>query len=535
MRVLICDDEGIVQQAIRFMIQKSFGDEIEIESAKNGRMAIELADSFRPDIILMDIQMPGINGIEAMEEIKREHKNVIFIVLTAYDKFEYSQKSIDIGVMSYLTKPINKDVLTDTLRKAMKLVRARREKVSQDLKVKEKLEVVVPMIESGFVYSVLLGESNDEANLNYRELLGIDTEYVYAVVIECGEELRKGELTNTVGAGIRLQKHNMIFREMLKESLHGIVGSIMGNKVLVLVPCREKEESYNEREVKIENIRSMFRKMEQQMEMKFKAGVGSVVSWEDVSKSYREAIDTARQGLGKVNHAKDLSVSCVYEESYPYDIESALFEAVNAGNQELTKKRSTDFVMWMENQYPALTNNVRLKAMEFVLFAEKAVYDQGAMTYHFDVRANYLDQLMSFQGYDELERWFVHKMTEAAGHIQMKQQEKTVNVVEKAKAYIAEHFAGELSLEETAKELGISSYYLSKLFKESENVNYIDYVNSLRIDYAKKQLTETDKSIKEICMESGYGDPNYFSRIFKKWTGETPTEYREEGRHEKED
>ena len=159
MRILICDDEGIVQQAIRFMIQKSFGDEFEIESAKNGRMAIELAESFRPDIILMDIQMPGINGIEAMEEIKREHKNIIFIVLTAYDKFEYSQKAIDIGVMSYLTKPINKDVLTDTLRKAMKLVNDRREKVSKDLKVKEKLEVVVPMIESGFVYSVLLGES----------------------------------------------------------------------------------------------------------------------------------------------------------------------------------------------------------------------------------------------------------------------------------------------------------------------------------------------------------------------------------------
>ena len=66
----------------------------------------------------------------------------------------------------------------------------------------------------------------------------------------------------------------------------------------------------------------MLRKMEQQMEMKFKAGIGSVVSWEEVSKSYREALDTARQGVGKVNHAKDLPVSCVYEEGYPYDMES---------------------------------------------------------------------------------------------------------------------------------------------------------------------------------------------------------------------
>ena len=109
----------------------------------------------------------------------------------------------------------------------------------------------------------------------------------------------------------------------------------------------------------------------------------------------------------------------------------------------------------------------------------------------------------------------------------MKQQEKTNSVVEKAKEYIVEHFSKDLSLEEMAKELGISPYYLSKLFKESEGVNYIDYLTGLRIKYAKEQLNNSDKSIKEICHESGYGDPNYFSRIFKKWTGVTPTEYRE--------
>ena len=161
MRILICDDEGIVQESLKFMIRKSFGDKCELESAKNGRTAIELAESFRPDIVLMDIQMPGINGIEAMQEIRKENKNIIFIVLTAYDKFEYTQKSIDIGVMSYLTKPINRDTLIETLHKAMKLVKERKEKVRNDLKIKEKLEVVIPMIENGFVYSVLLDGHNE--------------------------------------------------------------------------------------------------------------------------------------------------------------------------------------------------------------------------------------------------------------------------------------------------------------------------------------------------------------------------------------
>ena len=77
-----------------------------------------------------------------------------------------------------------------------------------------------------------------------------------------------------------------------------------------------------------------------------------------------------------------------------------------------------------------------------------------------------------------------------------------------------------------AREVGISPYYLSKLFKESEGTGYIEYTTKLRMDYAKEQLGATDRSIKEICHDAGYQDPNYFSRIFKKWTGMTPTEYR---------
>lgn len=83
--------------------------------------------------------------------------------------------------------------------------------------------------------------------------------------------------------------------------------------------------------------------------------------------------------------------SAVYMKDINLDMESGLFDAVHAGDAELTEKRSTEFVMWMEKQFPEVTNNVRLKVMEFVLLAEKSVYEQGAMTYHFDVRANYLD------------------------------------------------------------------------------------------------------------------------------------------------
>lgn len=529
-KILICDDEGIVQESLKFIIRKSFGSECEIESAKNGRAAIELAEIFRPDIIFMDIQMPGINGIEAMQEIQNENRNVIFIVISAYDKFEYSQRSIDVGVMAYLTKPMKKDTVTEVLRKALARVKERREKARHDLKVKEKLEAVVPIIESGFVYSVLLEEAGEEEQSAYRGLLDVDTAYGYSMVLECGDELRKGVLSNTVGAGIRLQKHSIIFREIIRETTGGISGALMANKVIVLVPCREKEESYEERVQKIDNIRVMLRKLEQQTELKFKAGIGKVKLWGEVTESYKEALEAVRQGLGKVTHAQDLSVGCIYEESYPSELEKELFAAISGGDEQRMRRHALEFMEWLHETTKEVNNIARLKAMEFVLFAEQTAYRQGAVVYRLEDRREYLDIVMALKSYEELTVWFIEKMSAACRHVAMKQQEKTDNVVEKAVEYIAGHFSGDLSLETVAQQVNISPYYLSRLFKEAEGINYIEYVTKLRIDYAKKELGFSPKSIKEICHESGYTDPNYFSRIFKKWTGLTPTEYREGGR-----
>lgn len=530
-RILICDDEGIVRESLQFMIEKAFGDTCELETARNGRTAIELAESFHPDIILMDIQMPGINGIEAMQEIRKENKNVVFIVLTAYDKFEYTQKSIDIGVLSYLTKPINRDVLADTLRKAMRQVQERREKTRNALKIKEKMEAVIPIIENGFVYSLLMENESGEEYARYRELLNIEEKYGYVMVIECGEDLRHGQLSNTVGSGIKLQKHYMVFREIVKEDTggSGIVGALMANKVIVVVPGRE-EETYEKRVLKIENVRALLRKLEQQIDLKFKAGIGTEKPWDDMAESYHEALESVHQVVGKVIHVKDIASGCGYAGDYPIEMEKEMFDAVCRGDIEAVRTYAEKFMDWLQGYEPEIKNVVRLKVLEFVLRAEYSAYSQGGITeYRLENREGYMELLISLTSYQELRHWFVKKMEECVECIARKQQVKTDNVVENAKNYIAQHFDRELSLEEMAKEVGISPYYLSKLFKEAEGVGYIEYVTKLRIDYAKNQLVETEKSIKQICVDAGYQDPNYFSRIFKKWTGKTPTEFRGRG------
>ena len=108
-KIMIADDEGIVIDSLKFVLEKEFGKECTIEFAKTGRSVIELAENFRPDISIMDIQMPGINGIDAMKEIREKDKDVIFIVMSAYDKFDYATEAIKLGVLDYITKPMEKN------------------------------------------------------------------------------------------------------------------------------------------------------------------------------------------------------------------------------------------------------------------------------------------------------------------------------------------------------------------------------------------------------------------------------------------
>ena len=157
-RIMLADDEGIVIDSLKFIIEKEFGSECMVEYAKTGRSVIELAENYRPDIAVMDIQMPGINGIEAMKEIKANNRNIVFIVMSAYDKFDYAKEAISLGVMEYITKPMEKTRIVAALRKAMEQIDRERERRSNDLLIREKLENVIPVIESGLIYDILLQE-----------------------------------------------------------------------------------------------------------------------------------------------------------------------------------------------------------------------------------------------------------------------------------------------------------------------------------------------------------------------------------------
>ena len=280
-RVLIADDEGIMLEALKNIITANFGNECELAFAKTGRAVVELAESFRPDIAFMDIQMPGINGIQAIKEIRKFNSSVKFIIITAYDKFDYAKEAINLGVLEYLTKPIKWQMIVDVLERAMDQINAERKKRSDNLKIQEKLETVIPIVENGLINSMILKEDGGSNDLSYyRMLLDVRQQYAYVVLIQFGIPNEEGILTTPVGMSVKAQSFYPECCNICKEFFPCIIGPIMTNRIVLAIPTDEKEQGYNERIRIIEQARHLMRKLSSRFEAKFRAGIGKTYQME---------------------------------------------------------------------------------------------------------------------------------------------------------------------------------------------------------------------------------------------------------------
>ena len=532
-RILLADDEGIVLNSLEFIIEKNFKGQYELEKAKTGRSAIEQAEHFRPDLIFMDIQMPGINGIEAMREIKDSLPGVIFVVLTAYDKFDYAKESINLGVMEYLNKPVNQKVVVEVINRAIKKIDSKREKRNQDLWIKERLETVVPIIENGFIYSLLFQEHFEEDIENYKNLLNITSAYGFMLAVVFGDVQEGNYMTNAVGSSVKAQMdYYPKVREILKEAFpDAIIGNVSANKIPVFMPTKVQHMEYEERIDLIEKARETVRNMKKNTGISYRIGFGRIRKLRDAIESYEEGLKSLYSTKNSVAHVDDLPLTVEYEESYPVDTEDSLFEKLKDGKSEGCLEEARKFFDWMINTYGDDPMSIKLKTVEFVLRAEFTMYREGGRMYRFESRKNYLPEVYNMDNYEDLRKWFLNKVKEASMNVSSNTEEHANQLIAKAQTYIDTHFHRDISLDDISKELNISPYYFSKLFKEETGENFVEYVTERRIKRGKDLLKDPDRSIKEICTMVGYSDPNYFSRIFKKFEGITPTEYRDQTGH----
>ena len=515
-KILIADDEHIVIESLTFIIRSGFEGECEIAPAKSGRQAIELAESFRPDIVIMDIHMPGINGLKAMEEILRVNGKIRFLILTAYSNFEYAKEALRLGAVNYLTKPVSRATLLEQLSAVMRAIDQEREQRQEALSIQEKMEVVMPILENSFVVSLIMG--GGEGGESYRRLLGVEAPCGVAMVIEWGEGHQPEGMGNPVGAAVRAHKLLSPMMETVRMYFKCYLSGVMGNRLVAVLPAQEMPTPYEERLSIIERARAMAGALGGVLCADVRIGVGPSRPWEQMDQSYQEALTALRRGRRTVTHADDLHTGEESQED-ARRMERALLDALRWGMSAQAGQEASVYAAWLLREGDP--EAVRLRMVETAALALRLARESGGPQ-----EGNEAVSSLLVCRQEALRGEFVSLMQRIAGKMCVARSAPEGPIV-RAQAYIREGFARPITLSQVAREVNISPYYFSKLFKEETGQNFSDYLTAVRIDAAKRLLAQPQYPIKQVCVESGFANPNYFSRIFKKCTGLTPTEFRD--------
>jgi len=511
-KILIVDDEKIVIDAVTFIIEKEFKEVLNYSSAKSGREAIEKCESFNPDIVLMDIRMPGINGIEAINEIKKTHANTIFIIVSAYEQFEYAKEAIRLGVEDYILKPINKKNFVLAIENVIKKLVVRKEKSRKQLENIENYQNLIPIIEHSFIYSILLGEGYGGKVLKYKELLGITEVGGYIMILEYNPAL---ELEGQ-------EDYYKLIRDAFKYKCNCFIGPLMINRVVIFVSSNFKVMNYEKVEaVNIAN--SVVNRLKAfSNEVQLNIGIGSYKIVENIALSYEEALRAIHYYKDKeITYIKDIENKTETLTQYPKEQENRLIEMILNVDEEGALDAFNKIYIWILKNYKDSHKEGKWKLTELMMTIDKSALDFGIK----DENKSYLFNMNSIDGYVAIESLCRERIVHTIKNAKELQKKKINRAIVNAKVFINENFSNEITLEEVSKEVCVSTHYFSRLFKEETSENFIEYLTRVRLDRAKELMKNSDLSIKEICFKVGFADPNYFSHTFKKTEKLTPSEY----------
>ncbi|WP_408008081.1 response regulator [Pseudalkalibacillus sp. A8] len=515
LRIMVVDDERIEREALKMMISREMeGAEI-VTEAGNGRQAIEMAKSEHPDLILMDIKMPGIDGVEAVKEIKRELPDIRFIMVSAFDTFEYAKKVMQQGVKEYLLKPSKKDEVIAAIRRVQMEVDQERKELEDKQKLERKFNKALDFMQSEWAVSLLV-DHVQELDLNeWGELLDINFKCGYAIVVELNVQ----------------EVDRRAWLDWLKDYVnrHSSDSTLLSpnhEEKLPLFFLTDKIDGEDKNEFKgyiLPFIRNMVHHCERNFHFKPHVGIGLPYrSVHQLSRSYYEALHALEsiQSDGNVTYKfSSDEINAGNGAMAAFQKEKDLLETIKNGDVTSALQKFEFYLKELSDDTMIDLNRSVSSLNEFFIIATRMINDLGIPIDRFIP----YDRVSSYQELEEKSTRLLRKIVEKVQTWRMVQAKGRL---ENAKEYIEKHYSESLTLEMVASHVELSPYYLSKLFKEKKGITFIDFLTHVRIEKAKEYMLDPEISVKEVCFKVGYKDPNYFSRVFKKIVGQSPKQYR---------
>ncbi|MFC4305138.1 response regulator [Cohnella boryungensis] len=519
LRLLIVDDEFHIREGLRRLVVQT-GLPIEVAAvAEDGETAIRLFEEQKPDIVLLDINLPDRSGLEVARRIREEDETIPLLFLTGYESMAYIREAIGLGAIDYLLKPVEREELAKGLRRAQDSVaRRRREAEGQEREHSRHRSIAreYALLDLLLQRRPILDALGDINTGRTGLLPGVS-----CAVVCCDLDIMPVHVEE--GGGKQL--YGYAFGKLVIEaasSVAGTLGAAVASDRVAVVLGNASSASIAEVVVQIRSALKSYLGVSATM------GISRVVG--DVHRlpeAYREAVHAAEYkgwiGNGQIIPYELVRTTDIAQRTL-LEKELLLISEIRAGNDGAVNAILREWTAQLE-QLPC--KQVKMMATQLVLFVMRILESQGARPREQgEVCQDPLLALSRMNSFHEIIHFVTDYFLKVGRWIREAGETTVPRMFEQAKAWIREHLHEDPSLNTLAKHLHLSPKYLSSRFKQVTGESFGDFLTRARFERARELLLDPGRKVGEIAEAVGFGDTNYFSIAFKKQTGYTPTEFR---------
>ncbi|RCX16835.1 two-component system response regulator YesN [Anaerobacterium chartisolvens] len=527
-KVFLIDDEIVIREGIRDSVKWDDTDFIFSGEAPDGEFALPLIQEIKPDILITDIKMPFMDGLQLSRIVRKNMPWVKIIILSGHDEFSFAKEAMSIGVTEYLLKPVSSADLLESLNKVMIQIENEKKEREDAEKIKKQLELNAPLFRDKFLNELTLGMVSPVDvidNCAYFHI-NIISKFYLVEIIEI-EITKKDPMERDYSEFLKAEalidkvvtENNDVIK--FRRNLGEIILIIKGNNAESL-----EETAY-------QLAQSIKYTVERDSSCTLGIGIGSVQErLQGISQSYKEA-DTIKHyryiyGKSKILGINDIKPTPGGKKDFIKVRKNDVYDFLKCGLK-------TDVQLFVE-QYINDLSEVEMNSLiyiyyvflDIVLNASRFINELGGEVEEFIPEVacleSFVTRIDSIDNFKELTENILNRVFEFRNTQVEKKYDSTIY---KAKEYIRNNFSNAgISLNSVASYVNVSPSHFSTIFSQETGETFIEYLTKVRVKKAVELLKTTSLKSSEIAYIIGYSDPHYFSYIFKKAMRITPKDFR---------
>lgn len=536
LKILIVDDEDIIRDGLAKKILRLFPGASIIGKAPNARIALQLIEDHNPNIVITDIRMPEMDGLQLISKVRLLRKDIKFVIVSGYQDFEYARSAISLGVEDYLLKPVENDKLKEIILKLEQKLDQELYNEQYIINLKEKANQSVDFLKNKYLTDILNYGNESDVNSIFKNLSIVGINFT-------------AKFFTVINITIPSYENNPMFPQkedipVLKFAIKNIAEETLSNtgtavafenlkmeRQIVVIVCHEKALHSKENSEICRLCSSLLYSLNKYLSLPVVIGIGgSYETAAGLPNSYYDSYMAVMQriivGDNKVIHIENVPGSNGITYLLQEEKRILLLNHVKEGNHKKANELIDEIFSLIEKQNLSYKNIKAIYADLIILLMKtlKGIGGSWDRIFHEDILSE--DFLSHYASLGSLCLWLKDCIVSICNYIGELQRSEGKKVIDEIKAYIDNYYYTEINLNTLAARYYINASYLSQLFKMELEENFIDYVTKVRIEKAMDLLKNSGFKAYKVGEMVGYNNPRYFSDLFQKCTGMTPIEFR---------